>query len=327
MTQTERSRNAPGKAHRKGLSLIELTMMFPDDRAAEEWFADSRWPAGTCCTACGSLNVQERPTRKPQPYRCRDCRKDFSVKTGTLMQSSNLGYQKWAFAIYLFATNLKGVSSMKLHRDLKITQKSAWHMLHRIRENWNDRNDPLAGPVEIDETYIGGKRRNMSNAKRKQLTGRGPVGKTAVVGIKDRATNQVVATPMESVSKEAVNKLVESAVKPDAQAYTDDSKVYGDLPKRESVNHSVSEYVRGQAHTNGIESFWSMLKRGYIGTYHKLSPKHLDRYVQEFAGRHNIREQDTIDQLASIASGMNGKRLTYKQLTADNSLPSGARAA
>ena len=270
--------------------------------------------------------MQERPTRKPQPYRCRDCRKDFSVKTGTLMQGSNLGYQKWAFAIYLFATNLKGVSSMQLHRDLKITQKSAWHMLHRIRENWNDRNDPLAGPVETDETYIGGKRRNMSNSKRRQLTGRGPEGKTAVVGIKDRETNQVVATPMESVSKEAVSKLVESAVKPDAQAYTDDSKVYGDLPKRESVNHSVSEYVRGQAHTNGIESFWSMLKRGYIGTYHKMSPKQLERYVREFAGRHNIRDLDTIQQMRKMACNMHGKRLRYKDQVRDNGLDSGARA-
>ena len=168
------AQKAPGKAFRKGISLVELIRMFPDDKTAEAWFIQVRWPAGVCCPECGSLNVQERKTRKPQPFRCRDCRKDFSTKTGTLMEGSKLGFQKWAIAFYLSSTNLKGVSSMKLHRDLGITQKTAWFMMHRIRETWNDNNAPFAGPVEVDETYIGGKRKNMPKSKRAKLTAGSP---------------------------------------------------------------------------------------------------------------------------------------------------------
>ena len=141
----------PGRADREGLSLIELARRFPDSAAAEAWFVKSRWPTGVCCPFCGSLNIHNRQNRKPQPYKCRDCRKDFSPKTGTLMQGSNLNYQKWAFAIHLMSTNQKGVSSMKLRRDLKITQKSAWRLAHRIRENWAEKQDTFSWPVEKDE--------------------------------------------------------------------------------------------------------------------------------------------------------------------------------
>ena len=143
----------PGKNYRKGMTMMEVMRMFPDDAAAEKWFAGIRWPDGVECPRCSSRNVQERRTRKPQPYRCRDCRRDFSVRTGTLMQGSNLGFQKWAFAIHLMNTNIKGVSSMRLHRELGITQKSAWHLAHRIREAWDDHDgSPFVGPVEADET-------------------------------------------------------------------------------------------------------------------------------------------------------------------------------
>ena len=151
-----RDRSVPREHHRKGLSLVELTRKFPDNETAERWFVETRWPNGVACPKCGSFNVQERPTRKPQPYRCRDCRKDFSVKTGTLMQSSKLGLQVWAVAFYLLATGTKGTSSMKLHRDLNITQKSAWHLARRIREAIKDRAPELLldGPIEADETLI-----------------------------------------------------------------------------------------------------------------------------------------------------------------------------
>ena len=308
---------------------MELTKMFPDNETAEAWFIAQRWPTGVCCPGCGSLNVQERKTRKPQPYRCRDCRKDFSVRTGTLMHATNLGYRTWAFAIYMVVTNLKSVASMKLHRDLKITQKTAWHLMHRIRENFDDRSDSFAGPVEVDETYVGGKRSNMSNAKRKALadTGRGPVGKTAVVGAKDRSTKKVAARVVASTDKDTLQGFVKKHAAPEATVYTDDSKAYDALPFDHAViKHSLSEYVRGDVHTNGIESLWSMLKRAHKGTFHKLSPKHLDRYVQEFAGRHNLREQDTIDQMGMVAHSMAHKRLRYRTLIKANGLDSGARA-
>ena len=324
------ARNAPGKHFRKGLSLMELTDdVFPDDATAEAWFIKTRWPEGVCCPKCGSYNIQERPTRKPQPYRCRDCRKDFSVKTDTLMHSSPLGFRIWAIAIFLATTNIKGIASMKLHRDVRVTQKTAWHLAHRIRESWQDETALFAGPAESDETYIGGLRKNMPRKKRKELKGRGAVGKAAVVGVKDRATNRIAARRVARTDTPHVAGFVAEKVKMGAKVYTDEATAYkalGPWFDHESVNHSVGEYVRGMASTNGIESFWAMLKRGYQGTFHKFSEKHLDRYVREFAGRHNIRPRDTLDMMRSVAIGMVGKRLRYRDLIADNGLPSGARS-
>lgn len=311
--------NAPGQSHREGISLIELSEMFPDEASAERWFEEVRWPKpeNRHCPKCGSSNTAPKANRKPLPYRCRDCRKFFSVRHGSVMQQSKIPLRKWAFAIYLNATNLKGVSSMKLHRDIKITQKSAWFMAHRLREAFSSEQNLFVGPVEIDETYIGGKRKNMSKAKRKVLSGRGSVGKTAVVGAKDRATNRVCAKVVEHTDRETLHEFVESTTDQDAKVYTDDAKAYKGLARdHKAVNHSVGEYVRELAHTNGIESFWAMLKRGHQGTFHKISPKHLDRYVTEFSGRHNIRDRDTIDQMRNIVAGMVGKRLMYRDLIA-----------
>ena len=311
------ARKALGKSNREGISLTKLVKMFPDDEAARRWIEAQIWPDGPYCPHCGSTNVQRGIKHKTMTHRCRECpsRPQFSLKTGTVMQGTKLGYQTWAIAIYLVTTNLKGVSSMNLHRDLGVSQKTAWHLAHRLRKAFENGNPLFTGPVEADETYIGGKRKNMPRSKRAALTGRGAVGMAIVVGTKDRDTNRIAARSVEGTDGATLKGFIGEHTAPGATVYTDDHGGYEGMGfDHEAVNHSAGEYVRGMAHTNGIENFWAMLKRGYQGTFHHFSDKHLDRYVGEFAGRHNIREADTADQMAVIARDMVGKRLRYREL-------------
>ena len=250
------------------------------------------------------------------PYWCPACRSYFSVKVGTVLESSKISLRKWVYAIYLHLTGLKGVSSMKLHRDIGVSQPAAWFMLQRIRKAWESDDSPFAGPIEVDETYMGGRERN-KHSKDKIRAGRGTVGKTAIVGAKDRKTNKVRAKVVKKTDAKALQGFVIATALAGATVYTDDAAAYKGMPfDHASVRHSVGEYVSGMAHTNGIESFWSMLKRAHKGVYHKISAKHLQRYVDEFAGRHGIRTHDTIDQMGTMVECMVGKRLMYRDLIA-----------
>ena len=309
---SKHQKSAPGKHYRTGLTVFELFEMFPDEAAAREWFETIRWGAtGRYCGHCGSTKTRPVKNEKPMPYWCTDCRSYFSIKTGTPMASSKLGLRKWVVAMYLMITSLKGVSSMKLHRDLGVTQPTAWFMIHRIRRAWEEVGPiNFFGPAEADETFIGGLEGNKHSSK-KLRAGRGTVGKAAVAGVKDRETNRVSAAPVASTDAATLQGFVRSRVAEGATVYTDENLAYRGLPNHQAVKHTVGEYVKEMASTNGIESFWAMLKRAHKGVYHKMSFKHLHRYVTEFAGRHNAREWDTIKQMVALATGMVGKRLRY----------------
>ena len=325
---------ALGKAHRQGISIVELAKMFPDENAARNWFESILWPDGTrICPRCRSEKTHKCSHAK-MPYRCSDCRKYFSIKTGTVMENSKLPLLKWVYAIYLDSTSPKGVSSMKLHRDLGIRQATAWHMQQRIRAAFANEgpNIPFGGPVEVDEAYFGGKEGN-KHARDKLRAGRGTAGKTAVVGAKDRASNKVRAMVVQSTGAKAIHSSVEKLSARKTAIYTDEARACVSLPDAEnkftraSVKHSVGEFVDGPIHTNNTESFWPMLKRTHKGPLHKLSPKHLRRYIDEFAGRHNVMDTDTIERMAIVANGISRRYQTYDAIIDDSGLSSTAQQA
>ncbi len=307
--------------NRTTISLLELFALFPDQESARSYMESIRWPEGPRCPFCTEDN-ERVAKRRGGYYRCKSCREDFTVRTGTVMERSHIPLQKWLYAMYMLVTSRKGVSSVELHTKLAITQKSAWFMLHRLREACRDRDNPLSGIVEIDETYVGGKRKNMSNAKRAKISGRGTVGKAPVLGMRQR-DGKVIAMPIKMTDKDTIQDIIFKHVQEDTIIYTDEHGSYTGLDEEgyehDTVNHSANEYVDGDVHTNSIEAVWAVFKRGLKGIYHHVSVKHLGRYVDEYAFRLNEGAVDnhTMDRIAAMLLGAQGKRITFEDLTAD----------
>jgi transposase-like protein len=301
------------------ISTFQLFEMFPDAESARLFLESRIWPDGAVCPTCkASENVT---TRKGGFYRCNPCKLDFTIRTGTVFERSHIPLHKWLYGMYLLVTARKGISSMQLAKEIGIRQSSAWFMLHRLREACGGpKLTKLKGIIEIDECFVGGKERNKHEAK-KLKAGRGSVGKVAVLGMRERG-GRTFATPITERSLTAIHGAIHDNVEIGSQLYSDDSIVFDNLDglffRHESVNHSAGEYARGPASTNSIESVWALLKRGVYGVYHKVSPKHLARYVDEFSFRLNEGDvkRHSLERLDSFIEAIGGKRLTYARLTA-----------
>jgi len=298
------------------ISVFELAQKFPDQETARNYLEERRWPDGPVCPECGGLDRIGK--RKDGYYRCNACKVDFTVRTGTIFERSHIPLHKWIWAMYFLVTARKGISSVQLSKELSITQKSAWFMLQRLREACGNDLEVLQGIVQVDKSYVGGKKKNKPLSKRTK-TGRGSAGKTIVIGIRENG-GRTKAHPIESVNIKDIRKAVTASIKRGSTLHTDELPAYQTLRDEyghETVCHKDNEYVRDGVTTNSVESVWAVLKRGLHGVYHHASEKHLARYVNEFTFRLNDGnvKRPTMARLNSLIDATAGCRITYMELT------------
>lgn len=297
-------------------NLVEAVRYFSDLDAATEFVAKLRWPDGPVCPRCEGKQHSYISTRRL--WKCKACKKQFSVKVGTIFEDSPLGLDKWLPAVWLIANSKNGISSHELGRALGVTQKSTWFMLHRIRLAMQDGSfNKLTGEVEVDETYIGGLARNMHKHKRaEKISARGVKDKTAIVGAMERG-GKLRAKVVHRVKKNELQDLVREYLEEGSILYTDQHPAYVGLQEtfdHKTVDHAV-QYVDGVVHTNRIENFWALLKRGLAGTYISVEPFHLFRYLDERVFTFNMRELTDLGRFTCVLETVSGRRVTYAELT------------
>jgi transposase-like protein len=305
-------------------NLIEAIEYFSDLDVATQFVADLRWPDGPVCPDCGMKEHSYLTTRRL--WKCKGCKRQFSVKVGTIFEDSPIKLNKWLAAIWELANDKNGISSHELGRKIGVTQKTAWFMTHRIRlamqtGSFEKYGDKFEGAVEVDETYIGGKARSMNAKRRKRWEaeggGAGHAGKTGVMGFKQRGGEVAFTIIDKGTRKPEMQREVRKRVKPDATVITDELKSYSGLDEQYQhlvINHA-EKYADGMIHTNGLENFWSLLKRSLGGTYVSVRPFHLFRYLDEQAYRYNRRDLSDGERVTRLVGGIEGKRLTWKELT------------